>query len=59
MVNGHSSIRASRCVRIVDLITWATWRKYEHQDGRLFDQLIPKFDADGGILHGLVSSWPT
>jgi hypothetical protein len=50
--------RASRCVQIADLIAWATWRRYEHQDGRFFDQLIPKFDADGGIIHGLVHHGP-
>jgi hypothetical protein len=24
------------------------------QNGRFFDQLIPKFDVDGGVIHGLV-----
>src|SRR5262245_45814205 len=46
--------RASRCIQLADLVAWATWRKYEMQDGRFFDQLIPKFDADGGVIHGLV-----
>jgi hypothetical protein len=46
--------RASRCIQLADLVAWATWRKYEHQDGRFFDKLIPKFDADGGVIHGLV-----
>lgn len=46
--------KASRCVQLADLVAWATWRKYEMQDGRFFDQLIPKFDADGGVIHGLV-----
>jgi len=45
---------ASRLVQLADLVARATWRKYEHQDGRFFDQLIPKFDADGGVIHGLV-----
>lgn len=44
---------ASRIVQLADLVAWATRRKYEHSDGRFFDQLIPKFDADGGVIHGL------
>ena len=46
--------KASRAIQLADLVAWATWRKYEMQDGRFFDQLIPKFDADGGVIHGLV-----
>lgn len=46
--------RASRLVQAADLVAWATWRKYEHSDGRFFDPLIPLFDADGGVIHGLV-----
>lgn len=46
--------RASRLVQLADLVAWATWRKYEYQDGRFFDPLIPKFDSDGGVIHGLV-----
>jgi hypothetical protein len=46
--------RASRLVQLADLVAFATWRKYEFSDGRFFDALIPKFDADGGVIHGLV-----
>lgn len=46
--------RASRLVQLADLVAYATWRKYEHQDGRFFDALVPKFDEDGGVIHGLV-----
>jgi hypothetical protein len=45
--------RASRLIQLADLIAWATRRKYEHSDGRFFDALIPRFDADGGVIHGL------
>jgi hypothetical protein len=45
--------RASRLVQLADLVAFATWRKYEYQDGRFFDRLIPSFDAQGGIIHGL------
>ena len=40
-------------IQLADLVAWSTFRKYQFQDGRFFDQLIPKFDADGGVLHGL------
>lgn len=46
--------KASRLVQLADLVAYATFRKYEHQDGRFFDALIPKFDSDGGVIHGLV-----
>jgi hypothetical protein len=46
--------KASRLVQLADLVAWATWRRYEYSDGRFFDPLIPKFDSDGGVLHGLV-----
>jgi hypothetical protein len=46
--------RASRLVQLADLVAYATWRKYEFSDGRFFDPLIPEFDAEGGIIHGLV-----
>jgi hypothetical protein len=45
--------KASRIVQLADLVAWSTRRKYEQQDGRFFDQLIPRFDADGGVIHGL------
>jgi hypothetical protein len=46
--------KASRVIQLADLIAWATWRKYEYQDGRFFERLIPRFDADGGVIHGLL-----
>jgi len=46
--------RASRLIQLADLVAYATWRKYEHSDGRFFDPIIPKFDSDGGVIHGLV-----
>jgi len=46
--------RASRLIQLADLVAWSTFRKYEIKDGRFFDPLIPMFDADGGVVHGLV-----
>jgi hypothetical protein len=45
--------RASRLIQLADLVAWSTFRKFEFSDGRFFDQLIPMFDADGGVVHGL------
>ncbi len=45
--------KASRLIQLADMVAWATRRKYEIQDGRFFDPLIPRFDADGGVIHGL------
>ena len=46
--------KASRLVQIADIVAYATWRKYEHGDGRFFDPLVPAFDNEGGVIHGLV-----
>ena len=46
--------KASRLIQLADLVAWATFRKYEFQDGRFFDPLIRIFDSDGGVIHGLV-----
>jgi hypothetical protein len=46
--------RASRLVQLADLVAYATWRRYEYSDGRFFDALLPQFDAEGGVIHGLV-----
>lgn len=45
--------KATRLIQLADLVAWSTFRRYEFQDGRFFDQLIPRFDADGGVIHGL------
>jgi hypothetical protein len=45
--------KASRIIQLADLVAWATFRKYEFADGRFFDPMIPRFDADGGVIHGL------
>jgi hypothetical protein len=50
--------RASRAVQLADLVAYAIWRKYEFQDGRFFEPLIPYFDNEGGVIHGLVHARP-
>ena len=44
---------ASRIVQLADLVAWATWRYFEHDDGRFFRPLIDRFDEEGGVIHGL------
>ena len=46
--------RASRLVQLADLVAYALWRRFEHKDGRFFDPIVPHFDAEGGVIHGLV-----
>jgi len=46
--------KTTRLLQLADLVAYATWRKYEFQDGRFFDQLVRQFDTDGGVIHGLV-----
>jgi hypothetical protein len=46
--------RASRMIQMADLVAWSTFRRYQYKDGRFFDPIIRLFDADGGVLHGLV-----
>ena len=50
--------QASRIIQIADLVAWAVWRRYEHQDTRYFDRVVSKFDSEGGVLHGLVHYAP-
>tara|TARA_R110000850_G_scaffold4956_2_gene21502 strand:+ start:378 stop:1190 length:813 start_codon:yes stop_codon:yes gene_type:complete len=45
--------KASRLIQLADLVAWSTFRKYEYKDGRFFDELIEKYDSDGGVFHGL------
>lgn len=45
---------ASRLIQIADLLAWAVWRRYEFGDSRYFDQIVGRFDKEGGVLHGLV-----
>ena len=46
--------QASRLIQLADLLAWAVWRRYEHADTRFFDRLVSRFDAEGGVIHGLV-----
>ena len=45
---------ASRIIQLADLLSWAVWRRYELGDTRFFDRIVGRFDAAGGVIHGLV-----
>lgn len=45
--------KASRLVQLADLIAYATFRHYERGDSQFFDIFKHRFDAEGGVVHGL------
>ena len=50
--------RATRMIQYADLIAYALRRYYEKGDSTYIDLLGPKFDAEGGVIHGLVHYTP-
>jgi hypothetical protein len=47
--------RASRVLQLADLIAYSVFRKYERNDTQFFDIFKHRFDASGGVVHGLYS----
>jgi hypothetical protein len=45
--------RASRLVQLADLIAYGTFRHFERNDSQFFEVFKRRFDADGGVVHGL------
>lgn len=45
--------KSSRCIQLADLVAYAIFRKYEHNDPQFFDEIKGCFDSEGGIVHGL------
>jgi len=45
--------KATRCIQYADLVAYAMWRKFEHNDSEFFDAISGRFDSEGGIVHGL------
>ncbi|MCC6575236.1 MAG: DUF3800 domain-containing protein [Planctomycetes bacterium] len=45
--------RASRLVQLADLIAYAAFRKYDRGDDQFFKLIEPRFDREGGQVHGL------
>jgi hypothetical protein len=45
--------RASRLVQLADLVAYALFQHFEHNDPQFFDLIQSRFDTEGGIRHGL------
>ena len=45
--------QASRLIQLADLVSYALWRRYEHEDSTWIAPVIGTFDNEGGIYHGL------
>lgn len=45
--------KASRLIQLADLIAYAIYRKYEHQDSQFFQLFSKRLDQHDGNLHGL------
>ncbi len=50
--------RATGMIHYADLIAHATRRYYGNGDPTFFDIMAAKFDAVGGVMHGLVLFMP-
>lgn len=45
--------RASRLIQLADLVAYSVFQKFERGDTRFFDIIAHRFDAVGGVVHGL------
>lgn len=45
--------RASRLIQLADLVAFALFRFYEHQDSSFYEVIKHCFDSEGGTEHGL------
>jgi hypothetical protein len=50
--------RATRLIQYADIIAYAVRRYYEKGEATYFDLIKRRFDAEGGVLHGLVHYTP-
>jgi hypothetical protein len=50
--------KATRLIQYADLVAHAVRRYYENGDATYFDIIADKFDAEGGVCHGLVHYTP-
>nr|WP_280513906.1 DUF3800 domain-containing protein [Salinarimonas ramus] len=51
--------QATRMIQYADMIAYALRRYYDKGDSSLFDLVAHRFDAEGGVLHGLVHYTPS
>ncbi|MEY4589950.1 MAG: hypothetical protein RL497_2026 [Pseudomonadota bacterium] len=45
--------KASRLIQLADLVAYALFRYFEHNDESFYDVIKACFDAEGGVKHGL------
>lgn len=45
--------KATRLVQYADMVAYALWRSYEHQDHQFLDLIRARFDRTGEAVHGL------
>ena len=45
--------RASRLIQLADIVAYALFRKYEHNDDKYYAVIQKYFDHEGGVVHGL------
>jgi len=45
--------KASRLIQLADMVAYAIFRFYEHEDSSFYDIVKHCFDAEGGVVHGL------
>lgn len=50
--------KSTRMIQFADLIAHAMRRYYENGESQYFDCISGKFDAEGGVVHGLVHHTP-
>ena len=45
--------RASRLIQLADLVAYAIYRNFEHNDASYYNVISNCFDSEGGVTHGL------
>ncbi len=45
--------KMSRLVQAADFVAWGIWQYYENGHAEHLQKIHPRFDADGGVQHGL------
>ena len=50
--------RATRLIQLADLVAYAIRRYYVNGESQYFDRISRSFDAEGGVVHGLVHYTP-
>jgi hypothetical protein len=54
-----ASTKESRLLQLADLVAHAVWLLYERRNSRWIRRLVPCFDGEEGVLHGLVHVRPS